>query len=132
MSALEIMAVVAVVVEVVLMFAAWVDTERRHWKHSEGSGPKPRPGDDVLRVSGWLYAVAMVAVTVAALAMTVELTLPRVGMFALFGVLFPALAANSVVVLVSRGRAREVAAWQWGLASAVAAAGGLLSVALMI
>ncbi|MEU4043402.1 hypothetical protein ACK389_19945 [Streptomyces antibioticus] len=48
-----------------------------------------------------LYGLAAVAMVVGALTVRVELTLSAVGTFALFGLLLPAFAANSVMVMAT-------------------------------
>lgn len=83
------------------------------------------------RVSAVLYAVAAVAMAAAAAGTRVELTLSAVGTFALFGVLIPAFAANSVMVLATRGQMNNATGWHRGLAFTVAAAGGVVSVGLL-
>ncbi|MCT7352075.1 hypothetical protein N4P33_07795 [Streptomyces sp. 15-116A] len=127
----EDVAVIALVVEVVVIVSARVGTERRHWEHAERRGPAPLKRDDVTHVAGLLYAVAVVAMVTGAVVTGVELTLPAVGAFAMFGVLLPAFAANSVMVMATRGHAARVAAWQRSVACAVAAGGGLVSVGLV-
>ncbi|WKX72110.1 hypothetical protein [Streptomyces sp. XD-27] len=126
----EYVAVIALVVEVAVMALARFGTERRHWKHHKNGGPAPRREDDLTRASGLLYGIAAAAVAVAAAVTRVDLTLPAVGTFAMFGILLPAFAANSVMVLASRGHRTEVTGWQRALAYAVAAGGGLVSVGL--
>ncbi|MEV8594972.1 hypothetical protein [Streptomyces sp. NPDC052012] len=128
---IEHIAVVALVVEVMIMVLARVGTERRYWNHSKRRGPAPLKRDDITYVSGLLYAFAAVAMVVGAVASRAELTLSAVGTFALFGILLPAFAANSVMVMATRGHAAEVTGWQRGLACAVAAGGGLVSVGLV-
>ncbi|MFD7241049.1 hypothetical protein ACFV6Y_03710 [Streptomyces massasporeus] len=133
MSALTIehVAVIALAVEVVIMVLARVGTERRHWNHAKGRGPAPLKRDDLTLASGALYAIAATAMVAGALAAPVELTLKTVGTFALFGVLLPAFAANAVLVLMTRGNPGAVTAGRRGLAFAVAAGGGFLSVGLV-
>ncbi|MFI6091880.1 hypothetical protein [Streptomyces sp. NPDC051218] len=128
---IEHVAVIALVVEVVVMALARFGTERRHWNHYKNRGPAPQKRDDITHVSGVLYAVAAVAMVVAAVTTRVELTLPAVGTFALFGILLPAFAANSVMVLATSGRPGAVTRWQRGIAYAIAAGGGLVSVGLI-
>ncbi|WP_327324177.1 hypothetical protein OG735_17845 [Streptomyces sp. NBC_01210] len=129
---IEHVAVVALVVEVIVMVVARFGTERRHWDHHKDRGPSPEREDDITRVSGVLYAVAAAAMVVGAVMTRVEITLSAVGSFALFGVLLPAFAANSVMVLATRGHAGRTAPWHRGIAYAVATAGGLLSAGLVI
>ncbi|WP_179165882.1 hypothetical protein [Streptomyces sp. Amel2xC10] len=50
---------------------------------------------------------------------------------ALFGLLLPAFAANSVMVMATHGRPETVTRWQRGIAWAVAAGGGLVSAGLV-
>ncbi|MGW7077638.1 hypothetical protein [Streptomyces sp. NPDC054866] len=128
---IEQVAVIALVVEVVVMVLARFGTERRHWNHYKNRGPAPQKRDDITHVSGALYAVAAVAMAVAALTTHAELTLPAVGTFALFGILLPAFAANSVMVLATSGRPEAVTRCQRGIAYAVAAGGGLVSIGLV-
>ncbi|MGW6317574.1 hypothetical protein [Streptomyces sp. NPDC055099] len=128
---IEHVAVIALVVEVVVMVLARFGTERRHWNHYKNRGPAPQKRDDITHVSWVLYVVAAVAMVVAAVTTRVELTLSAVGTFALFGILLPAFAANSVMVLATSGRPGAVTRWQRGLAYAVAAGGGLVSVGLV-
>lgn len=132
MRAVEVAAVIALVVEVAVMVLARVGTERRHWNHYKKRGPAPDTADDITRVSGALYAVAAAAVAGTALVVPLEMTLSAVGTFALFGILLPAFAANSVMVLASRGRPEAVTQWQRGAAYVVAAAGGMVSVGLVV
>ncbi|WP_432118701.1 hypothetical protein [Streptomyces sp. bgisy032] len=128
---IEHVAVIALAVEVAIMILARFGTERRHWRHHKGRGPAPLKRDDITLVSGVLYALAAAAVVVGALTAQVEWTLSAIGTFALFGILLPAFAANSVMVLATRGRPETVTWWQRGLACAVAAGGGLVSVGLI-
>ncbi|MEU0060829.1 hypothetical protein [Streptomyces sp. NPDC006334] len=128
---IEHVAVIALAVEVVIMVLARFGTERRHWNHHKRRGPVPLRKDDITLVSAALYALAAVAMAVGALMARVELSLSAVGTFALFGVLLPAFAANSVLVMATRGRPETVTWWQRGIACAVAAGGGLVSVGLV-
>jgi hypothetical protein len=128
---IEHVAVVALSVEVVIMVSARFGTERRHWNHHKRRGPVPLKKDDITLVSGVLYALAAVAMAAGALMARVELTLSAVGTFALFGILLPAFAANSVMVMATRGRPESVTRWQRGIACAVATGGGLVSVGLV-
>lgn len=128
---IEHAAVIALVIEVAIMVLARVGTERRHWEHAKGRGPAPQKRDDLTLVSGSLYAIAAVAMVAGAIAVPVEMTLRAVGTFALFGVLLPAFAANAVLVLATRGNPTTVTAGRRGLALAVAAVGGVLSVGLV-
>ncbi|KES07894.1 hypothetical protein BU52_05555 [Streptomyces toyocaensis] len=128
---IEHVAVTALAVEVVIMVLARMGTERRHWSHAKGRGPTPLKRDDITLASGTLYAIAAVAMVAGAVIAPVELTLRAVGTFALFGILLPAFAANAVMVLATRGNPAAVTAGQRGLAFAVAAGGGLLSVGLV-
>ncbi|MFJ9739329.1 hypothetical protein [Streptomyces sp. NPDC101166] len=128
---IEHVAVTALAVEVVIMVLARLGTERRHWNHYKRRGPVPLKRDDITLASGALYALAAVAMAVGALMARVELSLSAVGTFALFGILLPAFAANSVMVLATRGRPETVTWWQRGIACAVAAGGGLVSVGLV-
>lgn len=127
----EHVAVIALVAEVTIMVLARFGTERRHWKHHKRSGPVPLRKDDITHVPALLYALAAVAVAVGAVTTRVELTLPAVGTFTLFGILLPAFAANSVMVLATRGRPDTVTRWQRGIAWAVAVGGGLTSAGLV-
>ncbi|NEC26496.1 hypothetical protein G3I20_07980 [Streptomyces sp. SID8111] len=127
----EHVAVAALAVEVVIMVLARVSTERRHWNHAQRGAAAPLERDDITRASGVLYAIAAVAMMVGAVVTPVALTLRAVGTFALFGILLPAFAANSVLVLATRGNPAAVTAPQRGLAFAVAAGGGALSAALV-
>ncbi|MGW1493832.1 hypothetical protein [Streptomyces sp. NPDC002402] len=127
----EHVAVIALVVEVAIMVLARFGTERRHWKHHKRGGPVPLRKDDITHVPALLYALAAVAVAVGAATTRVELTLSAVGSFALFGILLPAFAANSVMVLATRGRPDTVVGWQRGIAWAVAVGGGLASAGLV-
>lgn len=49
---IEHVAVIALVVEVVVMVLARFGTERRHWNHYKNRGPAPQKRDDVTHVSG--------------------------------------------------------------------------------
>jgi hypothetical protein len=128
---IEHIAVIALVVEVAIMSLARFGTERRHWNHHKRRGPAPLKRDDITLVSAVLYALAAVAMTVGAVTADVEWTLSAIGTFALFGILLPAFAANSVMVLATRGRIETVTWWQRGIAYAIAAGGGLVSVGLV-
>lgn len=128
---IEHVAVIALVVEVTIMVLARFGTERRHWIHHKRGGPAPLKKDDITHVPVVLYALAAVAVAVGAVTTHVELTLSAVGTFALFGILLPAFAANSVMVLTTRGRPGSVARWQQGIAWAVAVGGGMASAGLV-
>ncbi|WP_254712200.1 hypothetical protein [Streptomyces sp. TRM64462] len=130
MSVIEKVAVVALAVEVAVMVLARVGTERRHWNHYKKRGAEPHRRDDITHVSGILYGIAALAVAAAAFTVPLQLTLSTIGTFALFGVLLPALAANSVMVLATRGRPDQAPRWSQGLAFLVAAGGGVLSVGL--
>lgn len=110
---IEHVAVIALVVEVVVMVLARFGTERRHWNHYKNRGPAPQKRDDITYASG-LYAVAPVAMFVAAVTTRVKLTLSAAGTFALFVILPPAFAANSVMVLATSGRRGAVTRWQRG------------------
>ncbi|WNO73893.1 hypothetical protein [Streptomyces sp. AM8-1-1] len=132
MKSIEVIAVIALVVEVGLMGPARFGTERRHWKHHLKRGPKPRTGDDVAHAPAILYGLAAVAVTVAAVAAPLDMSLSTVGTIAMFGVLLPAFAANSVMVLASRGRPEAVTRLQRWAAFAVAVGGGAVSVGLAV
>ncbi|MGW0865641.1 hypothetical protein [Streptomyces sp. NPDC002611] len=127
----ERVAVIALVVEVAIMVLARFGTERRHWNHHKRRGPAPLKRDDLTLVSGVLYALAAAAMLVGAVTARIEWTLSAVGTFALFGILLPAFAANSVMVMATRGRPEAVTWWQRGIACAVAAGGGLVSVGLV-
>ncbi|MFE9772183.1 hypothetical protein ACFYOV_11015 [Streptomyces sp. NPDC005931] len=128
----EQVAVIALAIEVVLMVLARVGTERRHWSHAEHGGPAPLKRDDITLVPGPLYALAAVAMAIGAALSPVELTLSAIGTFALFGILLPAFAANSVMVMATRGRRTMTATrWQRGIACTIAAGGGLLSAGLV-
>ncbi|MFF3400742.1 hypothetical protein ACFYW6_19700 [Streptomyces sp. NPDC002659] len=127
----EHVAVIALVVEVAIMVLARFGTERRHWNHHKRRGPVPLRKDDITHVPALLYALAAAAVAVGAVTTRVELTLSAVGTFALFGILLPAFAANSVMVLATRGRPDTVVRWQRGIAWAVAVGGGLTSAGLV-
>jgi hypothetical protein len=132
MKIVEVMAVIALVVEVGVMVLARFGTERRHWQHYKNRGPAPRTGDDVTHAPAILYAAAAVAVTVAALAVPLEMSLSTVGTAAMFGVLLPVFAANSVMVLATNGRPEKVTrAHRWA-AFAVAVVGGAVSVGLAV
>ncbi|MFJ7181523.1 hypothetical protein ACIQXA_35240 [Streptomyces massasporeus] len=128
---IEHVAVIALVVEVAIMVLARFGTERRHWNHHKRRGPAPLKKDDITLVSGALYALAAVAMVIGALTANVDWTLSAIGTFALFGILLPAFAANSVMVMATRGRPEKVTWWQRGIACAVAAGGGLVSVGLV-
>jgi hypothetical protein len=128
---IEHVAVIALVVEVAIMVLARVGTERRHWNHYKRRSTAPLKKDDITSVSGALYGLAAAAMVVGALTVGVDLTLSAVGTFALFGILLPAFAANSVMVMATRGRPETVTRWQRGAAWVVAAGGGLVSVGLV-
>ncbi|MFI8206169.1 hypothetical protein [Streptomyces sp. NPDC085937] len=128
---IEHIAVIALAVEVIIMVSARVGTERRHWKHAKGRGTAPSRTDDVTVVSGALYAIAATAMAVGAVTASVEPTLKALGTFALFGILLPAFAANAVLVLTTRGNPATATTGRRGLAFAVAACGGILSVGLI-
>ncbi|NUV62821.1 hypothetical protein G6W55_24545 [Streptomyces sp. CAI-85] len=113
------------------MVLARVGTERRHWNHHKRRGPAPLRKDDITSVPAVLYGLAAVAMVVGALTVRVESTLSAVGTFALFGLLLPAFAANSVMVMATHGRPETVTRWQRGLAWTVAAGGGLVSAGLV-
>lgn len=132
MGVIEKVAVVALAGEVAVMVLARVGTERRHWSHYKKRGPAPHRHDDITRASGVLYGIAALAVAAAAFTVPLEWSLSTVGTFALFGVLLPALAANSVMVLATRGGPDRAPRWSQGLAYAVAAGGRLLSVGLAV
>ncbi|QGV79977.1 hypothetical protein [Streptomyces ficellus] len=132
MKTLEVAAVASVVVEVVLMALARFGTERRHWRHHHKRGPRPVTSDHITHVPAVLYGLAAVAVAVAAVVSPVEMGWDAAVKFVTFGILLPALAANSVMVLAARGRASAVTRLQRCAAFAVALGGGGVSVGLVL
>ncbi|WP_433549270.1 hypothetical protein ACQPZG_32535 [Streptomyces sp. CA-294286] len=127
----EHVAVIALVVEVAVMVLARFGTERRHWNHYKQRGPAPQTGNDLTQASGVLYAVAAAAVAGAAVVTRAEMSLSAIGTFTLFGILLPACAAHSVMVLATRGRADRITRWHRGSACIVAAGGGIVSIGLL-
>ncbi|MDN3268403.1 hypothetical protein [Streptomyces sp. MA15] len=127
----EHIAVIVLAVEVVVMVAARVGTERRHWNHAEGRGPAPQTGEDLTFVPAALYGIAAASMAVGALTASVEPTLEALATVAVFGVLLPAFTANAVLRLSTRGGRTAVTPGLRGLAATVAATGGLVSVGLI-
>ncbi|MGW6055412.1 hypothetical protein [Streptomyces sp. NPDC055189] len=128
---IEHVAYIALAAEVILMVWSRFGTERRHWKHYKKEGQAPDKRDDQSLVPLVTYAVAALALAVGVVLKPVEWSLSTVGTFAFCGILIPAFAANSVMVMVTRGHTRKLAVWQQALAYAVAAAGGAVSVGLV-
>ncbi|WP_371750426.1 hypothetical protein OG302_42605 [Streptomyces sp. NBC_01283] len=128
---IEYIAYIVLAAEVILMVWSRFGTERRHWKHHKKEGPAPDERDDQSLVPLVTYAVAALALALGVALKPVEWSLPTVGTFALCGILIPAFAANSIMVMATRGHTRTLAVWQQALGYAVAAVGGAASVGLV-
>ncbi len=132
MGVIEKVAVVALAVEVAVMVLARVGTERRHWSHYKKRGPVPDRRDDITHASGVLYGIAALAVAAAAFTVPLEWSLSTIGTFALFGVRAPGAGRQLGHGPGDPGPSRPGPALVAGLAYAVAAGGGLVSVGLAV
>src|SRR5690606_10603686 len=117
----EHVAVAVLAVEVVIMVLARVGTERRHWNHAQRGAAAALARAGGARAAGVLDAIGAVAMVVGAVGAPAARALRGVGTLGLVGILLPALAANPVLVLSTRGNPAAVTVPQRGLAFAVAA-----------
>ncbi|QKW06662.1 hypothetical protein HUT18_09855 [Streptomyces sp. NA04227] len=123
----ELLAVIAIVVNVGLMFAAWAGANRRAVAHSRKQAPPLHAEDHPSRASFWMFGIAATAtaISAAAQAQSWDLTFPNIAQLAFFGATVAGMAGHSLLLLLTGGRPeRDAPGWVKGAAWTVAALGG--------
>ncbi|WP_030373767.1 hypothetical protein [Streptomyces rimosus] len=130
---LEHVAAAVVAAELVITLLARLGTERRHWRHFKKDKAAPHQRDDIRLGPGLVYPVAALAlVAIAVISGTdVEWNIGTLSLLGVLGILVPGYAANSVMLLSTRGRSKPLKGWQEMLAYTLAALGGAAAVAFI-
>ncbi|MFH8753608.1 hypothetical protein ACH4GK_38335 [Streptomyces rimosus] len=130
---LEHVSAAVVAAELVIMLLARFGTERRHWRHYKRDKAAPHQRDDIRLGPGLVYSVAALALVAIAVISDIdfEWSLGTLSLLGVLGVLVPGYAANSVMLLSTRGRSKPLKGRQEMLAYMLAALGGAAAVAFI-
>ncbi|WP_031191992.1 MULTISPECIES: hypothetical protein [Streptomyces] len=130
---LEHVSAAVVAAELVITLLARLGTERRHWRHYKKDGAAPHRRDDIRLGPGLVYSVAALAmVAIAVISGTdVEWNIGTLSLLGVLGILVPGYAANSVMLLSTRGHRKPLKGWLEILAYTLAALGGAAAVAFI-
>ncbi|MFH8596605.1 hypothetical protein [Streptomyces rimosus] len=130
---LEHVSAAVVAAELVITLLARLGTERRHWRHYKKDKAAPHQRDDIRLGPGLVYPVAALAlVAIAVISGTdVEWNIGTLSLLGVLGILVPGYAANSVMLLSTRGHRKPLKGWQEMLAYTLAALGGAAAVAFI-
>ncbi|MGW7550165.1 hypothetical protein [Streptomyces rimosus] len=122
-----------VAAELVIMLLARLGTERRHWRHYQRDKAAPHQRDDIRLGPGLIYPVAALALVAIAVSSgtDVEWNIGTLSLLGVLGILVPGYAANSVMLLSTRGRSKPLKGWQEMLAYTLAALVGAAAVAFI-
>ncbi|MFH8404423.1 hypothetical protein ACH4FX_06550 [Streptomyces sp. NPDC018019] len=127
---LEHVSVAVVAAELVIMLLARFGTERRHWRHYKRAEAAPDKRDNIRLGPGLVYSVAALALVAIAVfsGIDFEWSIGTLSLLGVLGVLVPGYAANSVMLLSTRGHRKPLRGWQEAAAYVLAALGGAAAV----
>lgn len=130
---LEHVSVAVVAAELAIMVVARVGTERRHWRHYKKNAAAPHRRDNIRLGPGLVYSVAALALVAIAVFSGIDFqwNIGTLSLLGVLGILVPGYAANSVMLLSTRGHRKPLKGWQEAVAYVLAALGGAAAVSFV-